>query len=274
MRLPFQAISNSSPEKLIMTARQHMVVAGLFPKEVSELFSKSNWTCSRCGVCLPGMMEFDGGHDGSAPSSVICQFCHNLDHAIWASTRGRLTPVLFPEEVLPPTQEDISRLSWMVLACIDDSDEIIEASDGEDDRGLSEIAPVLLDIKQGFIAAHELFLAKFGRSTTAESFLEGVFASLGMNSGKPSLSDDLVSRVRFIPSPVVMPASNLKPSACVSVWNGRKFDDLSDLVRPSVIEGLALLSGSLRIEPLVSILDSFSSQRNSRDQQDEDGGSL
>ncbi len=236
---------------LTFGARAHAIRAGMFPDAVASALR--SWTCHCCGIRLPGLMEFDGGH-GPDPGDIrpICQFCHNLDHAVWAAGLGRLVPVWAPDMAQPA----LTRVCWTALALSrlvpaafpgshqpPDDDEVsglIEEMDDLDDgmrdrlmRGAESARLVLemIDARRGH------FAERFG-STTFAAWLEALLVHLDRSTTiEPDMKAALDS-VRTVPALLVFGYARTAPEARISVWNGARFLDKSGDLGRAFVDGL------------------------------------
>ena len=236
----------SAPGHLRLGARQHSILAGLRQKEIARALVASQWTCHCCGVSLPQLMEFDGGHGGT-PVKAICQFCHNLDHPVWAAVRGRLEPIWAPD-LDGPT---LSRFSWTLLALGQIFPDSLggDLDPGDDEREPPAISEAWREVlrpaarrasglREMLENRRELFQARFGATATAESLLEGVMVHRGrVESGKRAALDELLAGVRFAPALVVRGYEATEPPARVSAWNGTDFEDLSGRIGAAFVAG-------------------------------------
>ena len=102
-------------ETSVLGARFHAVLAGGSRHAVAACLVRDNWTCHLCGIRLPGYMEIDHLAVHAPCSEVqmrtVCQFCHNLRHAFWAASRGRLRIIRAPAL----DQTAVTRIAWFTL---------------------------------------------------------------------------------------------------------------------------------------------------------------
>ena len=108
-------IMQTPPEMSVLGARTHAALAAASRQAVAACLVRDSWTCHRCGIRLPGFMEVDHLTDhapcGEGQMRTICQFCHNLRHAVWAASRGRLRIIRAPAL----DQVTVTRIAWFVL---------------------------------------------------------------------------------------------------------------------------------------------------------------
>ncbi|CAN0557160.1 unnamed protein product, partial [Laminaria digitata] len=80
----FSSLADTGLSILTLSAQQHNILNALMIDDIVEMMTREEWTCHRCGVHLPQMMEVDHlkGHALSGTSGImpICQFCHDLKH--------------------------------------------------------------------------------------------------------------------------------------------------------------------------------------------------
>ncbi|MCY3878036.1 MAG: HNH endonuclease [Rhodobacteraceae bacterium] len=106
-------ILETPAEELVFGARFHAMLAGGSPAAIAACLRRDDWTCHICGIRLRNYMEVDHIHRHEAGASLrtICQFCHDLRHALWAANRGRLCVFWAPALA----QIQLTRLAWHVL---------------------------------------------------------------------------------------------------------------------------------------------------------------
>lgn len=238
----------SSPKRLTFGARGHAVLAGGLRVQIAKAMRDADWTCHLCGICLPEMMEFDGGHGGE-PVRPICQFCHNMDHPIWAAGRGRMVPVWAPDMDCA----EISRLSWVLLALgqifpdrfgeeLDPGEDVREPVELTDEWRvpLERAARSVSRLREALENRRQLFENRFGR-TTAEAFLEDVIVH--RHRVGEARRERLLDGVRFVPAPVTSGYDGLPVTARVSAWGASGFEDMSGRIGPVFVAGLGWREG-------------------------------
>lgn len=207
-------------ETSVLGARFHAVVAGASRKAVAACLIRDSWTCHRCGIRLPGFMEVDHltGHApcGEGQMRTICQFCHNLRHAVWAANRGRLRIIRAPAL----DQIAVTRIAWFVLL----------ASGGTDgsppDHDLAAAAHVIAsDAKR-----RECVLGDILGTAHAGGLFEALLAlkRLAGEDAYVETVDRLDGYVRFWPT--ASNRSDDKPEracAAFSRWRDGDFHDIS-----------------------------------------------
>ncbi len=221
-------------------------MAGRLHAQIAAAMREADWTCHLCGICLPEMMEFDGGHGGEAVRPV-CQFCHNIDHPVWAAGRGRMAPVWAPDMDCA----EISRLSWVLLALgqifperfggeLDPGEDVrapVELTDGRRET-LERAARSASRLREALENRRQLFEHRFG-ATTAEAFLETVIVHrrrVGEDRQESLLA--MLDGVRFVPAPVTSGYDELPVPARVSAWSASGFEDLSGRIGVAFAAGL------------------------------------
>lgn len=112
----FQSVLSGNPRLLTLSARDHALINAAMPDAIATAFREQNWTCHVCGVRLEGLMEVDHlkGHRPCQAAEIapICQFCHDLTHPMWATSRKRIFPIYAPDLA----QSDLSRFAWTLLS--------------------------------------------------------------------------------------------------------------------------------------------------------------
>lgn len=102
-------------KQLLIGARDHALITGQMSTTTMSCLERDNWQCHICGIRLRGFMEVDhiNGHNICKLDDVktICQFCHNLQHALWAANRGRFRIIWAPAL----KQEILTIISWQVM---------------------------------------------------------------------------------------------------------------------------------------------------------------
>ena len=235
----------SEPLHLTFNARRHSIVAGRNREEIAAALR--GWTCHVCGVCLPRLMEFDGGH-GNREFRPICQLCHNIDHAVWSAAVGRLELVWAPDIA----QEDLTRLCWTLLGLgqlfPDLFDGELAPGDGTAAVGwglaenkvarLQRAARVALGVREFIESRREAFSTRF-RATTAEAFLETLIVQREKVKGAAAgAASGALAGIRAVPAVVLAGFGETDVQARISVWSGSGFEDVSGRVAEAFLAGL------------------------------------
>ena len=175
-------------------------------KAVGEVFNRDKECCHVCGSKIPGMMEIDHlkGHRqcGKEDMATICQFCHNLEHPIWAAARKKFFPIYAPEL----SQIDVNRLAWTVLAWRE---------------SLREDLPFDLAGLYASVGNRRTEIVRLLSCQSAASLFESAFIlrdKVGSKAASKALLQ-LDQFVRFWPSEVIQDPSGLPPSARLSTWS-------------------------------------------------------
>ncbi|MCY4591382.1 MAG: hypothetical protein OXE86_12645 [Alphaproteobacteria bacterium] len=256
---PLARVLELPARHLTFGARAHAIRAGEHSDAVARSLELGNWTCHVCGIRLPGLMEFDGGH-GPEPDDIrpICQICHNLDHAVWAAGLGRLVPIWAPD--IP--QPALTRICWITLALSrlvpgpfpashqppDDEEEVSGLADEMDDldqqmrlrlKAGAESARLVLEM----IDARRGCFAERFEATTFEAWLEALLVHLDRRKSiEPPLQAALNS-VRTVPALLVFGYARTAPEARISAWESGRFVDVSGHIGRAFVDGLKVKEG-------------------------------
>lgn len=211
---------------LAFSARDHARITAAHHPLASKALSSSDWTCYKCRTRIPDFMEVDhvGGHTEDCKKlEAICQFCHNLEHPLWAASRGRILFIYAPEF----TQAQLHRLAWALLS-----------------RRTEEGFPV--DQASYLTALNERrnAMEKILGARTVEGFFEAVF-SLEERLGKEMAQNALLrvdQTVRFWPAEVTAEYEDLPPASRISTWTAGGF-------QVGARVGARLLRESMKVNP-------------------------
>ena len=117
-KMTFSLLAWQSRKLLSLGACHHHALNAAMPDRVRDALRRAKWTCHVCGAYLPGFLEiehFDWHKPGTyGPIAPICQFCHDLEHPLWAVARDRMVPVIMPPEI---SQRTLTRLCWLIISC-------------------------------------------------------------------------------------------------------------------------------------------------------------
>ena len=235
-------LADRAPLQLTFNALGHSVLAGRHTAAIASALA--SWRCHVCGTRLPGLLEFDG-HGADGECRPICQFCHNLDHPMWAATTGRLTLVLAPD--VP--QAELTGLCWTILAlgqlCPDGFRDYLAPDDDPPRdvpvawrKSLNRAAPGADALREALENRRAEFVARFG-AMSAEAFLEGIITH------RRRIADDVrreLAAVRFVPSVVIEGYERIDVPGRLSVWTGSGFEDRSREIGSAWLRGLGAVA--------------------------------
>ena len=238
-----KSIMRTPLEALVLGAREHALLAGQMPDSVDACFKRDDWTCHVCGIRIPGYMEVDhvSGHRPCPAGDLrtICQFCHNLRHALWSANRGRLRILWAPEL----KQRPLTILAWQVL---------LASPDGEGKTLDDELAAAAQGVAAD-AARRERVLADIIGAAHPGGLLESLFAvkRLKGEDALQSAVDRLDRYVRFWPAAARRAnGTPVKASADFGHWRDSGFVSLSAQLisdrwnSQSSVDGLRSLFGS------------------------------
>ena len=236
------SILNTPVQILTLGARAHALLASQMPTATARRFERDDWTCHICGVQLVGFMELDhlNGHQPCADTDVctICQFCHDLRHAIWAANKGRLR-ILWAPAV---SQEILTNLAWQALLAAQDAEGKIM------DESMAEAAKIMTDD----INRRESVLGNIIGATSVTGLFEAL-NSLRRMKGEEAYRaavDKLGEFVRFWPAAINRTlGETVSVAADFGCWQNGDFRSMTaDLIGDfwkdrSVIDDLQRLCG-------------------------------
>lgn len=187
-----KSILSTPLEKLQIGAREHALLAVKMPDSIDACFERDDWTCHVCGIRLPLYMEVDhiNGHQPCSAEDLrtICQFCHNIQHAIWAANRKRLKVIWAPSS----KQSILTILAWqLLLSAPTNNIEIV-------DEDLVSIAKAIAESAR----RRELILSDIIGASHAGGLLEALLSIKRLKSQNEfqEIVDRLDKYVRFWPS--------------------------------------------------------------------------
>ncbi len=186
-------------------------------------FERDQWACKHCRVRLPEYMEVEHKEHCAAceldDMHTVCQFCHNLRHLVWASSRGKVKLIWFPSI----SQVFLHRLAWTVVLT---TGKLIQ-----DDMIDEAVADLMACINR-----REMVMAEVVGSSDPLTLFEALLTVRRLEG-----PDSFLKKVRFLdefvrfwPTAAYHPGqAEIEPSAKVSVWKKGRFRDMSDQVRDS-----------------------------------------
>lgn len=195
-------ILDTDPMMLAFSARDHARITSAHHATASAALKRDDWTCHVCKTRIPEFMEVDhrdSHEEGSKSLKSICQFCHNLEHPLWAASRGRIIFIYAPEF----TQAQLNRFAWAILSRREDP-----AFPWDENRFIKAIE------------ARQKKMESIIQSQTVEGFLEAVFSlerRLGTKMAKNTLHK-IDQSIRFWPSEVTAGYADLPSSSRISTW--------------------------------------------------------
>lgn len=219
------SFTDQSISVLSMGVRSHEAILQPFSADIAKIMKKHDWTCSRCGIRIPNLMQIDhsDGHAARDSSGFlpICQFCHDQDHLIWSASCRRLVPIIAttPHGVI--SNEEISLLGWSMVSMF---------SHRETDADAHE---ALAGIVSAFSRRRVMFQERFG-TKDADSFIEAVFRFLDgtdqendkMRAERSRIVAQTLAIVRFIPSFIAGDTSEDNPASFLSTWGPGGFSSI------------------------------------------------
>lgn len=238
---------------LAMGARAHAVLAGQSADAIARAFERDDWTCQRCGTRVPQYVEVAhmDGHRADCSSQdllTVCQFCHALDHPVWAASRGRLRLIACPD--VP--QMVLQRLAWSVyLFAAEDAD---AEEQGRAVYGLERFEQQT-EALLAAVDARERLLTELLGGVRAESFFESLFTARDLLTAPQfeRLLTDLDRIVRFWPSAASEPeGAEQAPGAQVSRWRESGFEPVGPRLRAAYFDDAAN-SGRVTLERLTDL---------------------
>lgn len=219
-------ILDADPMNLAFSARDHARIISAHHKLAADALKRDNWTCHLCKTRIPEFMEVDHGDshvEGCKSLKAICQFCHNLEHPIWAASRGRIIFIHAPEF----SQAQLNRLAWAMLSRRESPDFPWDGS--RFTKAIEERQKLMEGVIQ---------------SGTVEGFLEAVF-SLDRRLGREMAKNTLLKidqAIRFWPSELTAGYADLPAAARISTWTVGGF-------RAGAKVGARLLRESVPVNP-------------------------
>lgn len=210
---------------LSMGLRNHEAIQQPFSSEIRKVMKKYDWTCCRCGIKIPGLMQIDhtAGHaarnaEGFRP---ICAFCHDQDHLIWAASCKKIVPIIATTEEGVLSNEDISLMSWSLFAMFTHQNDDPDANDS------------VAGIMRAFQARRGAFQEKYG-SKDADSFIEATYRFLdgaedeneNMLVERQAIVERTLAEVRFVPAFMAGHTKEDEPSTFLSTWGPGGFSSI------------------------------------------------
>lgn len=190
-------------------------------KTCADVFMRDGERCHVCGSRAPGMMEIDHlkGHKKCKKEELatICQFCHNLQHPLWAAARKKIFPIYAPEL----SQADLNRLAWVALSWRDHEREDV---------------PFDLSKLHAAIEHRRKEIERLLGCQSAASLFESAFI-LRDQVGEKAAAKTLMQVDQFLrywPSEVVEDPSDLPASARLSTWSYGGFKIIADMAARSI----------------------------------------
>ncbi len=215
-----KSILRAPLETLVLGARSHAALAGQMADSVESCFERDDWTCHLCGIRLPGYMEVDhvNGHRPCSAEELrtICQFCHNLRHAVWAAGRGRLRILWAPSL----RQRPLTVIAWAVLLASPG-----DSGDTADDELAQAAQGVAADVQR-----RERILADIIGAAHAGGLLESLFTLNRLRGGDAlrNAVDSMDKYVRFWPAAAARASGiSVSDSADFSCWRDGDFHSMS-----------------------------------------------